>query len=139
MEATRLRFGSVLEWAFAVALVAGALAVGALLLAGVRTVRPVTPVSAGPAPVSGLPAAILPGAVSVPLLLLENDRAIRIGDRMSDVGARMAGTARASVEALERTRDRITRIYQHGTTRFVLVFDVHGGSGEPEVAAIYVK
>lgn len=139
MEATRLRFGSVLEWAFAVALVAGALAVGTLFLAGVRTVRPVMPVSAGPAPVSDLPAAIPPGAVSVPLLLLENDRAIRIGDRMSDVGARMAGTARASVEALERTRDRITRIYQHGATTFVLVFDAHGGSGEPEVAAIYVK
>jgi hypothetical protein len=141
MEATRLRFGSLLEWVFAAALVAGALAVGTLFLAEVRTVRPVMPVSAGPAPVTTIPLAIPPGAVSVPLLLLGTNREIRIGDRMSDVGDRIGGTARAIVEALDRTavRDRITRIYQYGATTFVLVFDARDRGDEPEVAAIYVK
>ena len=140
MQATRLRFGSVLEWVFAAALVTGALAVGTLFVTEVRTVRPVIPVSAGPAPVSDIPAAIPRGAVSVPLLLLGNDREIRIGDRMSDVGVRIGGTARATVEGLERTaRERITRIYEYGATTFVLVFDGSDRSAEPRVAEIYVK
>ena len=141
MEATRLRFGSMIEWVFAAALVAGALAAGTLVLTEVRAVRAVMPVSAGPAPVSDIPAGIPSGAVSVPLLLLGHDHEIRIGDRMSDVGARIGSTARAGAEALDRLADheRITRIYEYGATTFVLVFDASGRSAEPEVAAIYVK
>jgi hypothetical protein len=141
MEATRLRFGSMLEWVLAAAFVAGVLALGTLVVNGLRTVRAVVPVLAGPAPAGDTSAVIPSGAVSVPLLLLGNEREVRLGDRVSDVVARLGAAARAGVESLEQTaaRERITRVYEYAGTRFVLVFEALERQDEPRVAAIYVK
>jgi hypothetical protein len=141
MEATRLRFGSMLEWVVAAAFVAGVLALGITVFEELRTVRAVVPVLAGPAPVRDTSAVIPPGAVSVPLLLLGGEREVRLGDRVSDVVARLGAAARAGVESLEQTaaRERITRVYEHAGTSFVLVFEALELQDEPRVSAIYVK
>jgi hypothetical protein len=141
MEATRLRFGAVLEWACAAAFVAAVVAFGSLLVSEMRNVRAVMPVIAGPAPVHDTPIAVPPGAVSVPMLHLANGRQVRLGDRLSDVAARLDAASRAFVESLERTsaHEHITRFYEYAGTRFVLVFEALERNAEPQVAAIYLR
>jgi len=141
MEATRFRFGSMLEWLFAAAFIAGALALGSTLLLEVRSVRPIMPVLAGPAPVVDTPAAVPPRAVSVPMLLFRNGRDVRLGDRVSEVVARLGVASRAGVESLERdaVRERLTRFYEYAGTKFVLVFEALERDAEPRVAAIYLR
>src|SRR5687768_2565150 len=118
MEATRLRFGSMLEWVFAAAFVAGVLAIASALFSEVRNVRAIMPVIAGSAPAHEAPVAVPPGAVSVPLLLLEDGREVRLGDRLSDVASRLGAASRAVVESLERTaaHERVTRFYEYAGT-----------------------
>lgn len=141
MEATRLRFGSVLEWVFAAALVAGAVLLGSTFLLEVRTVRPVVPVLAGAAPTHSTPAAVPPGAVSVPMLHLAGGHQVRLGDRISEVTALLGAASRAAVESLERTasHEDITRVYEYAGTSFVLVFEALERNVEPRVAAIYLR
>lgn len=141
MEATRLRFGSMLEWVCAAALVAGAVLLASTFVLEIRTVRPVVPVSAGAAPAHSTPAAVPPGAVSVPIIHLAGGREVRLGDRISDVTARLGAASRAAVESLERTasHEDITRVYEYAGTTFVLVFEALERNVEPRVAAIYVK
>jgi hypothetical protein len=141
MEATRLRFGSMLEWVFAAAFVAGILALASVLFNEVRNVRAIMPVIAGSAAAHETPIAVPPGSVSVPLLLLGNGREVRLGDRLSDVASRLGAASRAVVESLERTaaHEHVTRFYEYAGTRFVLVFDALDRDAEPHVAAIYLK
>jgi hypothetical protein len=141
MEATRLRFGSMLEWVFAAAFVAGVLALASVLFNEVRNVRALMPVIAGSEPAHETPIAVPPGAVSVPMLLLGNGREVRLGDRLSDVASRLGAASRAVVESLERTaaHEHVTRFYEYAGTRFVLVFDALDRDAEPQVAAIYLR
>jgi hypothetical protein len=141
MEATRLRFGSMLEWVFAAAFVAGLVALGSVLLTEVPKVRSVLPILSGAAPEHEAPAAVPPGAVSVPLLYLGQGREVHLGDRLSDVAARLGAASRAAVEALERTatHEDITRFYDYAGTKFVLVFEALEQNAEPHVAAIYLR
>jgi hypothetical protein len=140
MEATRLRFGSMLEWVFAAAFVAGVVALGSVLLREVPNVRSVLPIVSA-APVHETPAAVPPGAVSVPLLHLGQGREVRLGDRLSEVAARLGAASRAAVESLERTatHEDITRFYDYAGTKFVLVFEALEKNAEPYVAAIYLR
>ena len=130
-----------LEWLCAAAFIAGALALGSVFLAEVRTVRPVMAVIAGPAPVVDTPAAVPPRATSVPMLFLGNGREVHLGDRVSDVVARLGAASRAGVEALERdaVRERLTRFYDYAGTKFVLVFEALDREAEPRVAASYLR
>lgn len=141
MEATRFRFGSVLEWVFAAVIVAGAVALASFLLSEVPKVRAVMPLSAREAPAHATPAAVPPGAVSVPVLHLADGREVRIGDTVSGVTAHLGPAARASAETIERTaaHEDLTRVYEAAGTRFVLLFDTDRNGGEPRVAAIYLN
>ena len=141
MEATRLRFGSMLEWVFAAAFVAGLVALASALLAGVPKVRSVLPIVSGAVPEHETPAAVPPGAVSIPLLHLGQGREVRLGDRLSEVAARLGAASRSAVESLERTasHEDITRFYEYAGTKFVLVFEALEKNAEPHVAAIYLR
>ena len=141
MQATRLRFGSILEWLFAAAFVAGLALLAASFLLEVQHVRPVMPVQAEPAPAHQTPTAVPPGAVSVPMLHLANGREVRLGDRLSEVTARLGAASRAAVESLERTatHEDITRFYEYAGTTFVVVFEALERNVEPRVAAIYLR
>ena len=141
MEATLLRFGSMLEWVFAAAFVAGFVLLGSTFLTEFRAVRPVVPVIAGPAPAHETPAAVPPGAVSIPMLHLGDGREVRLGDRLSDVTERIGAASRAAVESLERTATHhdITRVYELAGRKIVLVFEALDLNAEPHVAAIYLR
>lgn len=143
MEATRVRFGSAIEWVLAAAFMAGAVAVGSVVVREMRTVSATTPViarEAQPDPAvtpAGLPAR----AVSVPVLLLPGDKVVRVGDTVAAIAARLGREAEVGTQTVEAARfgDRLTRFYEHAGTRFVLVFEAFEQGGAPRVAAIYLQ
>jgi hypothetical protein len=140
MEAIRVRFGSILEWALAACVVAGAAMLVSVAVGALPYVRPVVPVIAGEAPVDDMPAGVPPRSVSVPMLLLGNGREIRLGDRAAEVAARLGDAAQMMSESLDRSevRERITRFYNYLGTQFVLVFE-DAGRNDSRVAAIYLR
>ena len=134
MEATRARLGSAIEWALAAFLFVVALAAGSIALREFRTVTAVIPVSAHepapPAAHAGVPSR----AVSVPLLLLADGRTVRIGDTAAAVAAHV-GSRQVGADTIEQTPvgERVTRVYELGDARFVLVIE------GAQVAAIYLR
>lgn len=142
METTRFRFGSILEWALAAALITAVVAGGSVLFQELRTVRAVVPVIAGeistyPEPPAGIPSR----AVSVPMLLLGNGREVQLGDRVSDVTDRLGSAVKVLSESFERdaVRERLTRFYSDVGLQFVVVFEAIERNAEPRVAAIYMR
>jgi hypothetical protein len=141
MDATRFRLGGIVEWALAAAAIVGAVALASLADREVRTVTAVTPVIAreAPPPVIAPPAAIPPGAISLPLLVLNDGTTIHVGETASDVAARLGPNAEIAAPSVERAPhgERVTRTYEHGGIRFRLVFEPFDKDAEPRVAAIY--
>jgi hypothetical protein len=144
MDATRFRFGAIVEWAVAAAAI---VAVVALVSFADREVRNVTAVTAvtpviareASSPAIAPPAAIPPGAISVPLLLLGDGTKIDIGETASEVAARLRPSAEVASPAVERAPngERVTRTYELQGIRFQLVFEPFEESAEPRVVAIY--
>jgi hypothetical protein len=140
VKATRAPFGSILEWLLAAAIMAAAVVLGSIAIREARPVSPVVPVIAGESRTPDVPAGVPSRAVSVPILLLGNGRDVRVGDRASDVAARIGGAARLVSESVERggIRERVTRVYEYAGTAFVLVFEAIERTAEPRIAAIYL-
>ena len=144
MATIRVRFGSFLEWLLAAAFVAGAATLLSIGRTEILKVRAVIPVIAGEALVSDMPAGVPPRSVSVPMLLLGNGRAVRLGDRASVVADRLGDASQVLSESLDRSemRERVTRVYNHLGTQFVLVFEDFEDierNAELKVAAIYLR
>jgi hypothetical protein len=142
MEATRARFGSAIEWVVAAAFIVVVLIVGSIIVREMRTVSATVPVSARePQSASVAPAGVPPRAVSVPVLLLPGKKEVRVGDSVPAVARRLGRDAEVGKQTVEPSRfgERLTRFYEHGGTRFVLVFEPFEAKGEPKVAAIYLQ
>lgn len=143
MEATRARFGSAIEWVLAAAFIVAAIAIGAIVVRELRTISDaIPPVMAGEPQPAAIAAAGVPArAVSVPVLLLPGKKEVRVGDTVAAVAARLGRDAEIGSQTVERSRhgDRLTRFYERGGTRFVLVFEPFEAGGEPRVAAIYLQ
>jgi len=142
MKATRVRFESFIEWAVAAAFIVAILAAGSVAVREVRTVNAVTPVIAREArPDPPVPAGVPSRAVSVPVLLLADGKAIRVGDSLSAIALRLGRQAEVGVQSVERAPngERLTRFYEHAGTRFVLVFEPFQRDAEPRIAAIYLQ
>jgi hypothetical protein len=141
MNATRLPFGGLVEWALAAGAIVALLAGGSFLVRELRTVSTATPVIAGEVPASLIipPAVVPPGAVSLPMLLLGDGREVRLGETLSAVIARLGRIVEAAAPVLERVPngERVTRSYEYAGTRFHLVFEPLDGNSEPRLAAIY--
>lgn len=141
MDATRRRFGSLVEWLVAAACAVGAVALVSIAFQEFRSVRAVVPVIAEQAPepsaVGGLP----PGVVRVPLLLLGNDRQVSIGQPLKAVAEHLGAAAQLVSESLQDTSAgrRITRVYSDVGIQFILVFDAVGRDATPRVSAIFVQ
>lgn len=139
MDATRRRFGSLVEWLVAAACAVGVTAFVSIAVQEFRAVRAVVPVIAEEAP--ELAAIDVPsGVVRVPLLLLRNDRQISVGQPLAAVVDHLGTAAKLISESLENRSvgRRITRVYSDVGIQFVLVFDAMGRD-EPRVSAIFVR
>ena len=142
MQATRRRFVSFLEWLAAAAVVAALAALGSIVAREIRTVNAVTPVIAVESLPDAPPAAGGPlRAVSVPMLLLSDGFAIRVGERLDSVTARLTNASEIRPEVAEPSPagQRLTRFYEYGGSRFVLVFEPFEPKGELRIAAIYFQ
>ena len=142
MQATRARFGSALEWVLAAAIIAVVFLTGSIIWRELKTVSATMPIIAResqPSPI--VPAGVPARAVSVPVLLLQGEKQVRVGDTVSTVAARLGREAEVGSQIVERARygERLTRFYEHQGTRFVLVFEPFEPHGEPKVAAIYLQ
>jgi hypothetical protein len=75
------------------------------------------------------------------MLLLGNGVAIRVGERLDSVTARLTGASEIRPEVAEPSPagQRVTRFYESGGSRFVLVFEPFEPNGEPRIAAIYFQ
>ena len=142
MKVMPLRFESFIEWAVAAAFIVAILAAGSVAVREVRTVNAVTPVIAREArPDPPVSAGVPSRAVSVPVLLLADGKAIRVGDSLSAIALRLGRQAEVGVQSVERAPngERLTRFYDHVGTRFVLVFEPVEREAEPRIAAMYLQ
>jgi hypothetical protein len=139
MDATRFRVGALVEWLLAVACVVVLLASGAWLMRQVRTMSTMTPVIARetPTPATAAPAAIPPGAISLPLLVFADGKEVRVGETLSSVVERIGRGV--GIPAVERAPngERVTRAYEYGGRLFQLVFEPFARDEEPRLVAIY--
>ena len=141
MNATRARVGSLLEWTLAAACIIAILALGSLAVREFRTVAAVTPVIAHEAALPDPPAAVPPRAVSVPVLLLPNGVELHVGDPAAEVASRLSRQTEVAAPSIERSAagERVTRFYEQGGTRFVLVLEPSAGDAQVRVAGIYLQ
>ena len=141
MDATRRRFGSLVEWLFAASCAAGAIATLMVVVHEFRGVRAVVPVIAEAAveapPNAGIPSDV----VKVPLLLLPNEREVRLGQRLAEVAEHLGAAAELVSESFDDTDAgrRITRFYNDVGVQFVLVFDDLRRNGDARVSAIFMR
>ncbi len=128
-----------LQWAAAVAFLASAVLVGTGL---VRTLRDVTSDEAGEVgtTLSPPPAAVPAGAVSLPVLLFEDGKGIRIGDTASHIAALLGRGAEVGRQELDDggEGERLTRFYEYGGRQFALVFALEASHTDPRVEGIYL-
>ena len=140
MDATRARFGSLLEWILAAVCIVAILALGSIAVREFRTVAAVTPVIAHEAALPDPPAAVPSRAISVPVLLLPNGVELRVGDPAAEVVSRLGRQAEVAAPSIDRSAagERVTRFYEQGGTRFVVVLEPFADD-EVRVAGIYLR
>ena len=140
MDATRARVSSLFEWLVAAACIIAVLAIGSMLVRDFRTGSPLTPVIAHEESLPEPPAAVPSRSVSVPVLLLSEGTALRVGDTAAELSARLGAGAEVAPPAIDRTPsgDRVTRFYAQGGQRFAVVLEALAGDGLTRVAAIYL-
>jgi len=141
MDATRARFGSLLEWILASVCIVAILAIGSIAVREFRTVAAVTPVIAHEATLPDPPAAVPSRAISVPMLLLPNGVELRVGDPAAEVVWRLGRQAEVAAPSIDRSAagERVTRFYEQGGTRFVVVLEPFADDAQVRVAGIYLQ
>ncbi len=139
MDATRSRFGPLLEWLLAAAFIVGALAAAAIAARDLQGMRAMTPVIAHEATPPEAPAVVPPRAVAVPVLPLPDGKVVQLGDRASQIIERLGEWAQIGTDSVERVAagERITRFYEYAGARFALVLEARVSGAEPRVVAIY--
>lgn len=141
MDALRVRFGSVLEWAVAAAFFAATLAVALLIVRDLRGSGVRAAVAANAAVViADVPSSVPKSAVSLPVLALRDGKTVHVGDTITGVSATLGAAAETGREQADQGRlgERLTRFYDCGGFRFVVVYEPFERNGERRVSAIYL-
>jgi hypothetical protein len=141
MKTTRVPVAAAIEWMVAALVVLVCAAGLKTLVSEVGSATRIMPVSAEhqsevPAPPATVPSRV----VSLSLLALGSGGELRIGDPASKVRT-LLRSAIPHAQTVEHTTrgDRITRAYDAGGLRFVLVLEQSGADEEPRVAGIYLE
>ena len=141
MDALRVRLGSVLEWAVAAAFFVATVAVAMLIFHDLRGAsgRPKS-VTTTAVVINDVPSSVPKGAVSLPVLTLRDGKTVRIGDTAASIAAALGPTAETGREQADQGRlgERLTRFYDYGGFRFVLVYEPFERNGERRVSGIYL-
>ncbi len=128
-------------WALAVVFLAAAVVVGTIV---VRELRAVTGGAAGSATAaveSPPPTSVPAGALSLPVLLFDDEKGIRVGDTATHIAALLGRSAEVGRYEVDAAADgeRLTRFYEYQGRRFVLVFTLAESHQDPTVTAIYLQ
>jgi hypothetical protein len=96
--------------------------------------------AAAPIVVNDVPSAVPRGAVSLPALTLRDGKTVQVGDSAVTVAATLGAGAETGREETDQGRLglRVTRFYDQGGFRFVLVYEPFERNGERRVSAIYL-
>ena len=139
MEATRVRWGPVVEWLVAAACIVAAIGVVSVAVRQLQSVDAVTPVIAEEAPAPEPPAVVPSRAISVPMVLLAGGQQLRVGERVSALARKLNPAWQVGSDALEHRSNgtRVTRTYDDGATQFLVVFEPEDRS-DSRVVAIYL-
>lgn len=141
MDTVRVRLGSVVEWLVAAGFLAATVAVGSLILHDMR--GPAVRASGGERTAIAVvetPVSIPAAAVSVPVLPFRDGTEIRVGDTAVAVATRLGRSAETGRQTVDRGRlgERITRFYEYGGFRFLVVYEPFERNGELRVGGIYL-
>lgn len=141
MDVTRVRVASAVEWLIAAAFLTATVLVGSLIFRELRTVTPAAAPRAEQRSPAVLPAGVPARAISVPVLLLLDGKEIRVGDPVDQVARLLGREAEVGTQVVERGAigERLTRFYEYGGSRFVLVFEPFEVKGRPRVVGIYLQ
>ena len=133
------RASPAVQWVVAVALLVTAAVVGANAVREWRGGAGAAGAVATPPRDAAPPGSAPPGAVRLPVLLLEGDVRVRLGDTASHVAALLGRGAEVGRFEVERTNqgDRLVRFYQHREVQFLLVFSLTESPQDPTVTGIF--
>jgi hypothetical protein len=136
---TAFRLGPVVEWLIAAAFLCATVAVGSLIVKELRAPAPARTAPARPL-VTTIPSSIPARAVSVPVLPFLDGKEVRIGETASAVASRLGRAAESGRQEVDRGSlgERLTRFYEYGGSRFIIVFEPFERNGEPRVIGIYL-
>ena len=138
---TAFRFGPVVEWLVAAAFLLATIAVGSLIVRELRVTAPARAQQPSARPlVTTIPASIPARAVSVPVLPFLDGKEVRVGETAAAVASRLGRAAESGRQEVDRGAlgERLTRFYEYGGSRFIIVFEPFERNGEPRVIAIYL-
>lgn len=137
---TAFRFGPVVEWLIAGAFLCATVAVGSLIVRELRAPVPVRPSETARPLITTIPSSIPARAVSVPVLPFLDGKEVRVGETASAIAARLGRAAESGRQEVDRGNlgERLTRFYEYGGSRFIIVFEPFERNGEPRVIAIYL-
>jgi hypothetical protein len=131
----------IIEWLLAAGFLSCLIVVGGVIVHELRAV-PRPPRSEPVARVlsTSVPAAIPSRAVSVPVLPFHNGKEVKVGDSVSAVATSLGRAAEVGRQEIDRGSlgERLTRFYEYGGARFILVFEPFEQNGEARLAAIYL-
>ncbi len=136
----RFRINAIVEWLIAAAFLFATLAVAALILSELRATPARGAVPETPSLVVTTPAAVPARAVSVPVLPFIDGKEIKVGESFAAVVARLGRAAEVGRQEVDRGPfgERVTRFYEYGGSRFIVVYEPFERNGEVRVAAIYL-
>ena len=131
----------VFQWALAVVFLAAAVVVGTIVVRELRAVRGGAAGSATAAVESPPPTSVPAGALSLPVLLFDDEKGIRVGDTATHIAALLGRSAEVGRYEVDAAADgeRLTRFYEYQGRRFVLVFTLAESHQDPTVTAIYLQ
>ena len=131
----------VLQWALAAGFLAAVVVVGTSVVGDLRAVTDAAVGSAETA-VEGPPPTSIPArAVSLPVLLFDDGKGIRVGDSATHIAALLGRSAEVGRYEVDVAADgeRLTRFYKYLGRRFLLVFTLAASHTDPVVTAIYLE
>lgn len=131
----------VFQWALAVVFLAAVVVVGTSVVRELRAGTGGAASSATAAVESPPPTTVPAGAISLPVLLFDDEKVIRVGDTATHIAALLGRSAEVGRYEIDAAADgeRLTRFYQYRGRRFVLVFTLAESHTDPAVTAIYLE
>jgi hypothetical protein len=136
-----LRITPVMEWLLAAGFLSAVVAIAGAVVDDLRA-APLQPPAAprARALATSIPPAVPARAVSVPMLPFQDGREVKVGDSVSAVAAALGRAAEVGRQEVDRVAfgERLTRFYEYGGARFILVFEPLERNAEARLTAIYL-